>query len=527
MLLSWPMFWGDCKSSLSAISRALFQSRQRLRTKVAKLRRQQQGSEAEQQRQAVELERARADAERQAARIAELQEALNRERTERAAVTLPPDPPLRRHQYGPRMISLCVNLARRIGFRSTVAVLKTFFKWLGISSKVPTWQAIRGWMQRVGVARMKEKNRPSTDCVWLVDHSNQIGPEKAFVALAVRASKLPPKGQTLKQKDVRLLTVLPGTAWKTEDMKKTYQMLAAQHGTPRAILADGACELREGVQCLKKGDSGPLVLRDFKHFLANRLESVVGKNLRFGEFIQTVTHIRAAVQQTELAHFSPPRLKQKARFMNLKALLNWAEMMLWQLDHAESKARKDVSPERMKSKFGALRLFSDQTPDWWACQNVVSAGVKFINENGIDRAAADDFRRLAEPLATTAGSRRLLDAAVEFLTTQAASLKKGERLPLSTELLESTFALYKQLERQHSQGGFTQLLSTFGALLRSTTPSSIRRDFQRIKVRDVQLWTKTHMPSTLNAQRQTAYHEFRKAKKQINQKCATKATISS
>jgi hypothetical protein len=80
------MFWGDCKSSLSAISRALFQSRQRLRTKVAKLRRQQQGSEAEQQRQAVELERARADAERQAARIAELQEALNRERTERAAV---------------------------------------------------------------------------------------------------------------------------------------------------------------------------------------------------------------------------------------------------------------------------------------------------------------------------------------------------------------------------------------------------------------------------------------------------------
>jgi hypothetical protein len=37
---------------------------------------------------------------------------------------------------------------------------------------------------------------------------------------------------------------------------------------------------------------------------------------------------------------------------------------------------------------------------------------------------------------------------------------------MSTEILESTFALYKQLERQHSKGGFTSLLAGFGALLK-------------------------------------------------------------
>ena len=125
-----------------------------------------------------------------------------------------------------------------------------------------------------------------------------------------------------------------------------------------------------------------------------------------------------------------------------------------------------------------------------------------------------------------AGSRRLLSAAVEFLTTQAASLKKGERLPLSTELLESTFALYKQLERQHSQGGCTRLLPTFGALLHPTTPTSIHREFKRVKVRDVQHWIKTHMPTTLTAKRQTAYCEFHKSKKQTYEKSATDTTIS-
>jgi septal ring factor EnvC (AmiA/AmiB activator) len=111
---------------MSAIGRALFKSRQRLREKVAKLRTRLEESEAEQRRVEAELERARAAAERQAARIAELERELKCQRTERAAVALPEDPPLPRHQYGPKMISLCVNLAQRVGFRPTVAVLKIF-----------------------------------------------------------------------------------------------------------------------------------------------------------------------------------------------------------------------------------------------------------------------------------------------------------------------------------------------------------------------------------------------------------------
>ena len=127
MSLSWPKFWGACKSRMSAIGRSLFQSRQRLREKVARLRTRLEESEAEQRQMEAELEQTRVEAERQAARIAELERELKCQRTERAAVVLPDDPPLPRHQYGPKTISLCVNLARRVGFRATVAVLEIFF----------------------------------------------------------------------------------------------------------------------------------------------------------------------------------------------------------------------------------------------------------------------------------------------------------------------------------------------------------------------------------------------------------------
>ena len=90
-------------------------------------------------------------------------------------------------------------------------------------------------------------------------------------------------------------------------------------------------------------------------------------------------------------------------------------------------------------------------------------------------------------------------------------LAEGQRLPLSTEILESSFGLFKQLERQHSKGGFTSLLAAFGALLKPATPESIRRDFARVSVKQMRTWVTDNLKTTLASKRQTAYAEFAKA----------------
>jgi seryl-tRNA synthetase len=116
---------GNCKSRLSAIGRSLFHSRENAREKIEELRERLKESERETKQAQADTERAQAEAKRQAERVAELERELKRQR-EQMEFKLPDDPPLPRHQFGPRMISLCVNLARRVGFRPTVAVLKIF-----------------------------------------------------------------------------------------------------------------------------------------------------------------------------------------------------------------------------------------------------------------------------------------------------------------------------------------------------------------------------------------------------------------
>lgn len=99
---------------------------------------------------------------------------------------------------------------------------------------------------RLGIASIHDSIEPADDWIWMADHSTQIGQKKVLAVLGVRASSLPEPGQTLKHKDVHVLCVQPGTEWKCPDMVKVYDDLAKRYGAPRAVLVDGAVELREG-----------------------------------------------------------------------------------------------------------------------------------------------------------------------------------------------------------------------------------------------------------------------------------------
>lgn len=416
---SWKGFRQSVKSRLSALAGGLWHSRERLAEKARRL--QRRVNELRKQIRDLQSEGAR---ERQSHQVVlnELREQHRQWEHDRrvlgeSALRLPEDLPLGTHGYGARMVSLCVNVAQKVGLRGAQAVLRIVFEWLGLEQKIPDWTTIRNWMQRLGVAALEEPAEPADDWIWMADHSNQIGPEKALVVLGVRASQLPSPGTPLTHADVRVLAVDPDTAWKREDMARAYAELAQRFGAPRAVL--------------------------------------------------------------------------------------------WLLDHPAAKNRAAITPERLRDKLGWLREYAADVARWVACQRVVSIGVTFVNEHGLSHGAAQRFEELVASELTDPASREVAHRLTAFLKESESQLRPGERLPLSTEILESSFGLYKQLERQQSKGGFTSLLASFGSLLRPTTPESVQKAFSRISVKETQAWIKSHIPETLTSKRQAAYREFK------------------
>ena len=207
--------------------------------------------------------------------------------------------------------------------------------------------------------------------------------------IGIRACDLPPPGEPLRRENMRVLDVVVDTDWKREDMAEVYQLLSEKcGGPPLALIVDGAAELREGAQPLQNQRENMLILRDFKHYAANILKKIVGDDERFGKFSKQIGRTRPAIQQTELAHFTPPGPKPKARFMNLRPMLQWSVMVLWHLSHPRSKSRQGIPAARMNAKLGWMRGYRDDILRWNACQAVVSAALKFINEQGVFKGAA-------------------------------------------------------------------------------------------------------------------------------------------
>ena len=297
---SWKGFRQSVKSRWSALAGGLWRSRERMAEKARRLQQR-----VEEQRKQIrdlqsEWERERQSQQAVLDELREQQRQWEQDRRvlEGIARRLPDDPPLGTHGYGARMISLCVNVAQKVG---------------------------------------------------------------------LRASQLPPPGTPLTHADVRVLTVQPGTSWKCADMERAYEEVAQRCGVPRAVLVDGAPELRDGAEVLKSQRADTIVLGDFKHKAANVLKSVVGGDERFSEFQTQVGQTRSAIQQTELAHLVPPGKRPKARFMNLASTLHWAAMVLWLLNHPEAKGRAAITPERLQDKLGWLREYAADACKQSAC----------------------------------------------------------------------------------------------------------------------------------------------------------------
>ncbi len=413
------------------------------------------------------------------------------------------------------MISLCLNLAKEIGFRPTETALQLIFTWLNIEAKIPSHDSIRSWSCRAGIAQLTTLERDDEKWIWLADHSNQIGREKILQIIGIRVRDLPAIGETLPRDKMVVLATVPGINWTREDVRREYKKLADRLGPPAYLVTDGAVELYESADVLEIEGETLVVLRDMKHYAANVLEKLIGKDERFKAYRSRLGSTRSAVQQTELSHFTPPPQKPKARFMNVGPTLRWGQMVSYHLSNCHSKSRQGITAERMNDKLGWVRGFREDLGVWNRCQEVLQASLRFVNRHGVYRGAAAKLKKELNELPATdlpgcELSTTMATKLVTFVEESELKLPEGDRAWLSTENLESLFGQYKRLEGQHSKGGFTSLIAAMPMLLTHWTPEKVRQSLSAVPVKAMKKWVNENLGTTLTSKRVTAYKEFDK-----------------
>lgn len=422
--------------------------------------------------------------------------------------------PMPRHLFNLTTIAASIELGKRVGFRAAADALQIVLGMLKIDIKVPSHDAIEQWTLRLGVASLKDTFKKGERVLWMVDHSSQVGKERLLLIVGVALEDLPQPGQTLTFDKLKVLAMVPGQSWKKEDVEREYLKLAGQIGAPVYVVCDGAVELREPAEKLENNGQKTIVLGDLKHRAANVLEKEISRGGRFQAFLTEVGLTRSRVQQTDLDQFAPPSLRSKSRFMNLGPLFKWASMVLYHLNTPASESRREISTERMEQKLGWLCEYADDLSVWHQCQEVIDRCLSVINLYGLD-AQTEQFveRSLAEHNPNwrneDCSATRIAEQLIDWIKQSFNELKPDERAWLSTEILESLFGKFKQIERQHSKGGFTRLIAAIPTLCMEATPETVRRAFRAVDSKATQLWLKANLGKTLTARRNAAYRESR------------------
>jgi hypothetical protein len=394
-----------------------------------------------------------------------------------------------------------------VSLRAAPRVMATVSEALGLALPTPHWTTGRLWLLRMGHRMLAVEKVEADNWAWLIDHSVQIGQDKCLVILGILLCDLPERGQSLRLEDMKLIDLLPAKSWTRADVDAVLEKAAKRTGhAPRVIVTDHGSDLSGGVAMFQERHRQTVEIYDAKHKAACMMKARLEKNPRWQEFQTKVGQTRCAVQQTELAFLTPPAPKPKSRFMNLGPQLVWGKRVLAIVRERPEPLKQAVGVERLKEKFGWIEPFADDLTEWSQWQQVADIAVTLVNRDGIYKGVSGRLAKQFSQLdALNDSAKQLAAELVDFVGGQESLVGRKERFPGSTEVLESCFGKFKQLEKQQSRGGFTQLLLGFGSLLAKLTPQTVRTALEASSVADIRAWAAQHLGITLFAQRKLAY----------------------
>lgn len=392
-----------------------------------------------------------------------------------------------------------------VSLRGGERVMTLFAGVCGLSIGIPHWTTGRMWLLRLGHALLTMPLEHADDWAWLVDHSVQIGQEKCLAVLGIRLGDLPPPGESLQHTDMKLIALVPRTSWTRAEVAEALKQATARTGVPRVIVNDHGVDVHGGVQIFQQQYPQTAEIYDIKHKAACLLKQRLQKDPRWAGFQTHLAQTRCAIQQTELSFLNPPAPKPKARFMNLQPQLEWAEGVLDVLRHPPAHVLQWTTSDRLPQKLGWLTEYGEAVSEWSSWQQVTNIAVEQVNRHGLSRTTAKQLRREFPRRFSHNSAADVAKELVSFVSQQAKQTKPGERLPGSTEVLESTFGKMKALEKQQSRGGFTSLLVSFGALLTDATTDVIQNALRHSGVAHVHQWCQENLGTTLFAKRKLTF----------------------
>jgi hypothetical protein len=438
------------------------------------------------------------------------------------------------HTYSVAHICILIWVVLKAGVRLRAAsrVFEIISSYFGLKQSVPSWYTVRFWLLRLGYYKLHREKERADDWIWMVDHTGQAGREKCLLIMGIRQSRLPDAELYLNFEDVEPIELLPVKKSNGEIVYEQLTQAAKKTGAPREIVGDHGSDIKSGIEKFCRENGHTCYIYDIKHKAAAILKRELKDDPEWNEFFKKCSQTRRQVYQTRLSGFAPPNQRSKARYMNVNKLVEWGTNTLIWFDQRDDESRDNDSREdepdgydsmKIDEKLGWVKEYRDHLDEWSPLIRLIESAVSFIKFSGIYHGCHIDLEKELEISSNSEWVDEIREELLTFVKGQSIHAKGNERLLGSSELIESAFGKYKDLEQEQVKSGISGILLGLPAFLSTTTREVICEAIENTSTENVLKWLKENIGESVQSQRKKILKTVREAE----QKRAEKLCIDS
>ena len=392
-----------------------------------------------------------------------------------------------------------------LGYKQIENTFKTLFS--DLHQRKPSDSTVRLWVMRSGYAKLN-KVLPDGQWIMIGDVTVDIGTLKCLVNVGVNLDVLYEREDiTLTLDDLEVVGIHPTQKATGEFAEESFRSDIDRLGgfkNIKAILIDQGKDLIKGAKLLQEGEKSLKILHDISHKLSLVLERDLKEDPLWEKYTRLLAKTKQLVQQTELAGLQPPKQRSKARFMNVSLYIDWFTRFK---KSKEDGNLKHIPEERFNKYFGWLSKF-----EFFYEIIRQKVGVTEIIKDAVRRGgySVEIYEHLIEVLDLMPLDKSVypfICDALDAVSEEVEKLDEGERLPATTEIIESLFGSHKN----HSVcggHGITGNVLTLGALVGKTpTSEEVRKTMEEISVQSVLDWVSNKVGDTLAKLRNRFFKE--------------------
>lgn len=367
----------------------------------------------------------------------------------------------------------------------------------------PAFSTARDWLLKLGLFNLTKPHQTG-EWVWIVDCSIQMGAMKCLLILGVRMEILREKGDfTLSYSDVEPLVLKTLESCPGEAVKIALEEAKSKTGQAVAIVSDEGAELKRGVRLFQQTQTethSPIHLHDIMHKMDLILKKELEEDSDWKKFIHQMTNTTQQLKLTSSSHLVPPRQRQKKRMRSEVDIIEWGSQIIHYLDSGKANALE-------KEKLAWVQNYRLQISVYYEMAQVFDITTQQIRTHGYHQETIHLLKKSVSSLLTYERSQVFFSKVIKTVKQETDKLSTSRQLPGSSEVIESVFGKFKQLEKKHSYGGLTSLVLSLPAFLGEITQETIKAAMETISIGKVKAWVQENLGCTFWSQRRCALNK--------------------